>query len=53
MKILVLHLIMCNNNLTAFYLLTVIKITFFLLFIFDYKFGFKTGSKWRKNGYES
>lgn len=29
MKILVLHLIMCNNNLTAFYLLTVIKITFF------------------------
>ena len=34
MKILVLHLVMCNNGLKTFYPLVVMKITFFCYLLF-------------------
>ena len=49
MKILVLHLIMCNNGLKTFYPLVVMKITFFCYLLLITKSGFKTGNNWRTN----
>ena len=49
MKILVLHLIMCNNGLKTFYPLVVMKITFFCYLLLIAKSGFKTGNNWRTN----
>ena len=49
MKILVLHLIMCNNGLKTFYPLVVMKITFFCYLLLITKSEFKTGNNWWTN----
>jgi len=49
MKILDLHLIMCNNGLKTFYPLVVMKITFSCYLLLITKSGFKTGNNWRTN----